>query len=582
MTYNKGKSKRGWLKKTADGDKTMKLGLRNKIILMIIVISMTITTILSIAAYSQAAELIQENYSSAAVRELQVCADVFDHTMRDAYYACVYATNDETVKETLRNQDASQLQALLEDYRKMNSSIDCIGCYRPDQNEIVRVDATGTSVLSCDEAMGQWLQGLLPDENQNQFAPIYRQDQSSMIDKRLFLYSREMKESNGDVLGQIFVGVDERTMFFQCLQNSAVNGDGERYIVNGDEIVSAVDIDRLGTDLSLKNSGLIITDVEMSMTGYHIISSADASSITDDLVAVGRNLLVVTLLLNLLACIPVFLTMRRMLHPVEELKESMERVSGGDLKARAVVYEPDEIGQLSAGFNDMVSQIEHLIQELVTQKMLKKEAEIEALQYQITPHFMYNTLNSIKYAAILQDSKDIADLLESFIELLQISASDRGAFITVKQEMHMVQNYVKLQQFRYADSFTVQIDVQPETESCYVPCLLIQPLVENAILHGINHKRQKNQISISVMRNTDMLNIKIEDHGEGMTAEDIQKLMDGHRKSKFSGIGVRNIRERLQLYYGPNAELRFFSRKGMGTTALITLPVSFNENEYTI
>lgn len=237
---------------------------------------------------------------------------------------------------------------------------------------------------------------------------------------------------------------------------------------------------------------------------------------------------------------------------------------------------------MSQGFNSMIAQIEGLIEELVTEKMLKKEAEIEALQYQITPHFMYNTLNSIKYEAILQGSPNTAELLEAFIELLQLSASDRGAFITVKQEIHMMQNYVKLQQFRYADCFQVTFDMQPEAKTCYVPRLLIQPLVENAILHGIDHRKRDNQIAISVLCDNGALAIKVEDHGEGMTPEEIQKLLDGQRKSKFSGIGVSNIRERLRLYYGGKAELRFYSEKGNGTTAVILLPISYDAEEYTI
>ena len=146
----------------------------------------------------------------------------------------------------------------------------------------------------------------------------------------------------------------------------------------------------------------------------------------------------------------------------------------------------------------------------------------------------------------------------------------------------MVQNYVKLQQFRYADCFQVTFDLQPEAEACYVPRLLIQPLVENAILHGVDHRKQDNQITVSVLCDTGALAIKVEDHGEGMTSEEIQKLLDGQRKSKFSGIGVSNIRERLRLYYGGKAELRFYSEKQVGTTAVILLPISYDAEEYTI
>ena len=146
----------------------------------------------------------------------------------------------------------------------------------------------------------------------------------------------------------------------------------------------------------------------------------------------------------------------------------------------------------------------------------------------------------------------------------------------------MVHNYVKLQMFRYANSFDVQFDVSPEIEDCYIPGLLIQPLVENAILHGIDLKRSDGVITVRVLRDNKELAIKVEDNGRGMTAEDLTRLMNGERKSKFSGIGVRNVRERLQLYYGKQGNLAFYSRENHGTSAVITMPVSYDAEEYTI
>ncbi|MDO4174634.1 MAG: sensor histidine kinase, partial [Eubacteriales bacterium] len=309
---------------------------------------------------------------------------------------------------------------------------------------------------------------------------------------------------------------------------------------------------------------------------------SDRSVITADIATARNKIFLLALCFNLLAIIPILILVRRMMRPVKNLTETMAQVGQGDLAVRAEIYSEDEIGQLSKGFNDMICQVEELIDQLVTEKLLKKEAEIEALKYQITPHFMYNTLNSIKYAAILQNSSEIAEQLEAFIELLQMSASDRGAFITVKQEIHMVQNYVKLQMFRYANSFDVSFDVRPEVEDCYIPGLLIQPLVENAILHGIDLKRPNGHITVRACMDGSELALKVEDNGRGMSAEDLEQLMSGGRRSKFSGIGVRNVRERLQLYYGDRGRLAFYSGENQGTSAVITLPVSYDAEEYTI
>ncbi|MEL7657643.1 MAG: histidine kinase, partial [Bacillota bacterium] len=245
------------------------------------------------------------------------------------------------------------------------------------------------------------------------------------------------------------------------------------------------------------------------------------------------------------------------------------------------------IGILSEGFNETVSHVEALIGELVNERMQKKEAELEALQYQITPHFMYNTLNSIKYAAILQKSDRIAEQLGAFIELLQVSINRQGAFLTVKEELRMVKNYVMLQQFRYMDSFDVKYYVDSETEDLYVPRLILQPLVENAILHGINHEKGSCFIEVSVTISNEKLELAVSDNGEGMSEEQVTELMSSNAgkltsKGHFSGIGIPNIRDRLHLYYGEQGTLCYYSAVGIGTNAVITLPVSTDIAEYEI
>lgn len=559
----------------------MHLSFRAKISLTIITVSMAITCVLSMVFYQQSAQTVQENYTQAQMQQLTACAKLFDSTMLDAYSACMYAVNDEQLQESIQEQDIDGISRMLDAYRSKNQNIDSISCYLPSREMLLKVNTNGLTELQVTDEIAQTLQQLLPDNNTNKLSPVYARDVTSVTQDNLFFYSRKAIAFGGEELAQITVGVNEREIFFNCLQNES-NQDTERFILDGDRILSAADIYSLNTQITWPDSGMLVTDVAMPTTDYHIVSIAQQSQVTEPLRTVRNRILLIAGFLNVAFAVLIFFVVRYLMKPMEELRSSMQLVSGGDLKVRATVYQDDEIGQLSQGFNSMIAQIEGLIEELVTEKMLKKEAEIEALQYQITPHFMYNTLNSIKYEAILQGSQNTADLLEAFIELLQLSASDRGAFITVKQEIHMVQNYVKLQQFRYADCFQVTFDLQPEAESCYVPRLLIQPLVENAILHGIDHRKQNNRIAISVLCDTGALAIKVEDHGDGMTPEEIQKLLDGQRKSKFSGIGVSNIRERLRLYYGKNAELRFYSEKGNGTTAVILLPISYDAEEYTI
>lgn len=196
---------------------------------------------------------------------------------------------------------------------------------------------------------------------------------------------------------------------------------------------------------------------------------------------------------------------------------------------------------------------------------------------------MYNTLNSIKYAAILQGNQAVGDQLTAFIELLQASIRRSGAFIAVRDETRMVQNYVKLQQFRYADSFTVAYDLSPEAENCCVPRLILQPLVENAILHGQKQSGEPCRITVSTALVTGTLVLSVQDAGDGMTREQIGLLMQGQKAGKggFSGIGIPNIIERLRLYYGDAAALQYTSSEH-GTKAVILLPATTDPEAYII
>ena len=222
----------------------------------------------------------------------------------------------------------------------------------------------------------------------------------------------------------------------------------------------------------------------------------------------------------------------------------------------------------------MLDDIQDLIGRVIEEERQKKDAELEALQYQITPHFMYNTLNSIKYAALIKGEKELGGLIGDFVELLQASINKKGTLITVADELHILKNYIHLQEFRYQGSFAVFYDVQQETFGCYIPRLILQPLVENALLHGIDMKGKEGQLIIRGRVEGERLILSIIDNGRGMTQEQIDTLL--HSKAKktngLSAIGVPNVRERLELYYEDKGGLIYESSE-QGTTASIFLPV---------
>lgn len=559
----------------------LSVNLKQKLLLSIMTISVVIFLIFSFLLYRQSADAIEQNYVNMVTGNMDVCAAAFDNLMREAYFTAVDAANDERLPELLAQQKYTDIEGYLGQY--LTGDIDTVYCYIYGHAQLVRATRQGTQTERCPSDKIIWVHHTA-NEIRSPLMPVSTTDRLGTIRKNIFAYEQPVAAPDDTrILGYVIVTVDERTAFFKCLQNRQSGSDGEIYITTPEgRYASCSNLNRLGEPEEKIGEHELKSSIQAPLTGYGFHSVVNRDVLTGDIRRAGSRILLFSVLLLLLSGVSIWVIVRNMLTPLQQLEEAMQQVSRGDLTIQTEVYQNDEIGRLAADFNSMVRQLDSLIGELVTQKMLKREAEMEALQYQIQPHFIYNTLNTIKYAAILQNAKEIAQLLEAFIELMQLTARNQGTFIPLERELHMVDNYVRLQMFRYANSFEVEYDIQPETKRCYIPNLLIQPLVENAILHGIDLKKENGRIEISAMQIGDTLAVRVQDNGRGLSQEEMQNLMTGQKRSKFSGIGIGNVRERLRLYYGTRAELRFHSENGSGTTAVITLPVSYDENEYTI
>ena len=261
----------------------------------------------------------------------------------------------------------------------------------------------------------------------------------------------------------------------------------------------------------------------------------------------------------LLSTFFIYVLSAKLNEPVENLAQVMQDVGHGNFSMRAKVEGNDEISYLANRFNYMLDHIETLIDNLANERVLKRQAELNALQYQIRPHFIYNTLNSIRFAAMIQGAKNIGELLANFIELLQVSTNREGEFWTLAEEISILKKYVALQEFRLMNSFAVDFNLSAESLNCRVPRLILQPFVENSILHAPSPEKTFCRIVISSELRGDELVIFIQDDGKGITPEVLKNLSakpsDKKAHGGFSGIGISNIKERLRLYYGDSSKV---------------------------
>lgn len=263
------------------------------------------------------------------------------------------------------------------------------------------------------------------------------------------------------------------------------------------------------------------------------------------------------------------------------LEKSMNKVEKGDFSVLIHPVSYDEIGMLALRFNYMTERIHNLIDTVYKEQVEKQKAKYQMLVAQINPHFLYNTLGSIRWLANKNGQPDIEAMVGALIHLLR-SSSHEDSFVTVGDEVNNVKNYIILQKFRYENRFQIRYEIASSVEPCYMLKLVVQPLVENALYHGIDMVRGDGLIEVRAFPKGKKLIVEVEDNGVGMDPETMGSILKNSEKEKrfgFNGIGIHNVNDRIRLFYGPDYGLSYKSSQGKGTTAVVEMPLIFQASE---
>lgn len=328
-------------------------------------------------------------------------------------------------------------------------------------------------------------------------------------------------------------------------------------------------------------SKLEVADVEWSST-LELKVEPNASLIN------MRNLLIwLFMLLAIVSVVSSIWFAGHVTKPLHHLRGLMKRAELGDLKAYWIDDGMDELNDLGQSYNQMLNRVEELIKQVKQEEALKKEAEMEALQYQLNPHFLYNTLNTIKWVAKIHKTPQISEVVSSLVRLLQASLGKKGDFITIREETGLIRDYMDIQSFRYGERIRLAFEIDELAAGCLVPRMILQPLVENAILHGIEPGKREGVITIRAYVDRDLLLCEVEDDGVGIASKaagEYEPAALTHpvkrrtlAKERLSGVGIAHIREKIKLYYGPDYKMFIINRPGEGTTVKMFLPVHQSE-----
>ncbi len=263
------------------------------------------------------------------------------------------------------------------------------------------------------------------------------------------------------------------------------------------------------------------------------------------------------------------------LRPIRSIQTYIKDMENGEFGKPLAPMRPDEIGSLAASTQEMSEKIGELLETVKTEQERMRTAEFKALQAQINPHFLYNSLDSINWLVRKGDMEKAAEMISALTTFFRIGLSKGRDIITVHEELEHVRSYLVIQKIRYEKQFEYSLCVDPETEDYLVPKLMLQPLVENALYHGIKLCDRKCILMIQVLSHGDKIEIEVLDNGAGMdteTLESVRRAMEHKEENRTNSYGVVNVNDRIQILAGPEYGLSFTSEKGVGTSVRIVLP----------
>lgn len=290
-----------------------------------------------------------------------------------------------------------------------------------------------------------------------------------------------------------------------------------------------------------------------------------------------RNFFVLVVLLITALILPLcFIVSGSVYRPLGKLIAAMREVEGGRLDIRINDRREDEYRLVFRSFNKMAGELNKLVEDLANEQVLKKQAEINMLQAQINPHFLYNTLDSIYSIAVMYKVEEISKIVAALSKFFRIALSEGKQDITLKEELDIIKNYLIIQNIRFNNKIEYRISVPEEYKDISIPKLLLQPIVENSIFHGMERKKGKGHLSISCQTEEDTLCIRISDDGVGMTEEHLRSLRDSINRDRIGdtdNFALRTLNKQLILRYGAQYGLHLDSAWGKGTTVAVSIPI---------
>lgn len=587
--------------------------IKNKMFLMFIIISILPILVLTSIYYINSVSVLKDEISKSNKALLVQTINNLDNILKtiedkmwsfkilDMQYSSKYIGNLGDVGKYGPGQaleDLSFVMNMLASYADTDGYIDSIYLYSKSQNYLVS-SRRNFKIVNNIEDYDWYNKALEGNGNVTWMATREVEDIDLRVKKQLLSATLLIKNNLGQDIGVLCINLNS-----DLIKNltAHINIGETGYILISDEkgnIINHKEKKLISLNLSnysyietilsnndgyfdsrIDSRNFMITYFTSNYTKWKFATIIPSDEFTDKIYG---KLLFTMLICIICISIAVFFSLiisNNLYKPIKVLKNEMKRAADGDFKAKIDKIGKDEFSELNTSFNAMVENIDNTIKELYKARLLKKDAELKALQAQINPHFLYNTLDSMYWMARLNKTEELSTMISSFSKFLKINLSKGRDIISIKEVVEEIEYYTTIQKLRFGDKFNVEIEVEKDLYSYSIVKFLLQPLVENAIYHGIERKRGKGVIRVIGRKTSDEhIEFFIIDDGVGMSAERLEQVLESIEKGMGNkNFALVNVSKRIQTIYGEEYKLAIKSQEGIGTEVRVVIPVVEYEN----
>lgn len=506
-----------------------------------------------------------------------------ESTVSDIENVAFYINGNDIIQEALKKEaknisDRTDSYVL---YREIRNVMSMYALFRQEINAMGILSESGQEYIYTKIRFGEPFVIRTYIREDKQYWAV--DEDRIILMKKLFAYPTQ------EYLGHVALDVN-RSSFSKIISDIELSENGMIFLVNeeGTILVSAPDGDLgiplepalmecFGTDEEFYSDIVIgkehysVYNSRPTAAGWHMMLAIPRDYYAGGIGELRNTVFIITFVTALVAGLFSVMISRSITKPLRKLSAAMEAFGQGDFDINCVVESEDEIGRLSNTFNQMVTDMNEMLNSVYEQKMMKQEAQMKSLQMQINPHFLYNTLDTINWMARIRQADEVGDMAAALGNMMRYSLSKRS-FVQLAEEVKNLNDYIAIQNMRYGDKMEARIEIDKELMDLFIPKLLIQPLLENAIVHGMEEKVEKGTIIVTAWREDGELYIQVKDDGVGMTEDTITQLLSEDysvKKKGHTSIGIVNVNRRIQMIYGTGYGLQIQSVLGAGTKMTI-------------